>query len=191
MESSFDTTVDYVQFVQDLVRLQDKQLYRFFASCPDLKPFYCISWIITWFSHNLNDKQKICRVFDVILCVSPVFPCYLAASIILMHRDSVLLLDADMPSIHGFFNQLDIDSLDIEHVISRALGLYSRLPPSRISREWGFSLHSLTVCEFYQVKGIAEAIMESTLVPKKRLPKQDIPWTLVMVGVLLAYNYYF
>ena len=42
---------------------------------------FAVSWIITWFSHDIDDFEKICRLFDVFLASGPFMPIYMAAAV--------------------------------------------------------------------------------------------------------------
>ena len=43
---------------------------------------FTLSWILTWFSHNLTSFHQVCRIFDYLLASHPVAPVYLAAAVI-------------------------------------------------------------------------------------------------------------
>lgn len=74
-------------------------------------PYYCLSWVITWCSHDLDDLDKITRLFDLFLSSNPFMVVYFAAAVVLSRRDQVLALPCDTSTIHSFLTKLpkDID----------------------------------------------------------------------------------
>ncbi|RUP43469.1 hypothetical protein BC936DRAFT_137129, partial [Jimgerdemannia flammicorona] len=41
-------------------------------------PFYTLSWVLTWFSHDLTDFDKVMRLFDLFMASTPLMPVYAA-----------------------------------------------------------------------------------------------------------------
>lgn len=78
-------------------------------------PYYCLSWVITWCSHDLDDLDKITRLFDLFLSSNPFMVVYFAAAVVLSRRNQVLALPCDTSTIHSFLTKLpkdiDVDSL--------------------------------------------------------------------------------
>lgn len=44
-------------------------------------PYYALSWILTWFSHDLESLDKIARLFDLFVASSPLMPVYAASAV--------------------------------------------------------------------------------------------------------------
>jgi hypothetical protein len=49
-------------------------------------PMFALSWVLTLFSHDLEDFSAICRIFDYVIASPPIVPVYLAAAMIKIHR---------------------------------------------------------------------------------------------------------
>src|SRR5690606_22457550 len=58
-----------------LIYLKDKKLYNFLKKS-QVHPFVGLSWILTWFSHNINRFDDICRLYDYFLSSHPLMPLY-------------------------------------------------------------------------------------------------------------------
>ena len=43
-----------------------------------MPPYYGLSWLITWFAHNVPDLEQIARLFDLFLASHPLMPLYFA-----------------------------------------------------------------------------------------------------------------
>lgn len=52
----------------------------------DMEPFFCLSWIITWFAHDVRDTPLVKRLFDFFLVGHPLVPIYTALSMITVRR---------------------------------------------------------------------------------------------------------
>ncbi len=42
---------------------------------------FCLSWLITWYGHVLNDFRHIVRLYDFFMACHPLMPIYLAAAV--------------------------------------------------------------------------------------------------------------
>src|SRR5436190_770097 len=44
-------------------------------------PYYCLSWVLTWCSHDITDFPKVARLFDFFLASNPLMPVYFSAAV--------------------------------------------------------------------------------------------------------------
>lgn len=69
----------------------------------DMEPYFCLSWIITWFSHDVRDTPLVKRLFDAFLVSHPLLPVYVSVAMILHSANRTSVLDAefgDFASVH-------------------------------------------------------------------------------------------
>lgn len=72
----------YLMYHPTNVSQCDPDLYNFLVSLeePALDvPFFALSWLLTWFAHDVPDLESISRLFDLFLSSHPLMPLYLAA----------------------------------------------------------------------------------------------------------------
>ena len=50
------------------------------------QPTYALSWILTWFSHDIDDIYKVQLVFDACLATHPLFCCYITVAQIYLSK---------------------------------------------------------------------------------------------------------
>ncbi|KAI8330836.1 rab-GTPase-TBC domain-containing protein [Chlamydoabsidia padenii] len=132
MLESLDPILRELRLMDILITLQDPELGGFLQASGVL-PFYCLSWVLTWFSHDLDDLDLILPLFDLFLSSTPMMPLYVSAALVLLHRQPLLLLDKDDPSlIHSFLCKLPQQVSSINPVIALALDLESRWDPLTI-----------------------------------------------------------
>jgi hypothetical protein len=52
-------------------------------------PFYALSWVLTWFSHDLTDLRKITRLFDLFIASSVMMPLYVASAVSQNRKETI------------------------------------------------------------------------------------------------------
>lgn len=141
-------------------------------------PYYCLSWVITWLSHDLDDVNKILRLFDLFLCSNPLMPLYLSAALVLSRRKQVLMEECDPSMIHTTLSKVPQD-MPIEHLIQWAIKLETAYPPKSLQRESGIGLDQVSAINTYEDLWIMEDEVEASreqacniiaMLPEERLP---------------------
>lgn len=79
----------------------DVQVHNHLQDC-DMEPFFCLSWVLTWFSHDVRDTNLCKRLFDAFLASHPLFVIYVAIAMILhpYNRKLILETDCDFAALH-------------------------------------------------------------------------------------------
>jgi hypothetical protein len=47
----------------------------------NVMPYYALSWILTWFSHDFEQYEKVVRLFDVFISSEPIMLIYIASAV--------------------------------------------------------------------------------------------------------------
>ena len=78
----------------------------------DMEPFFCLSWMITWFAHDVRDTQLVKRLFDAFLVSHPLFPLYVSIAMMLhpINRHAILSCDCDFAALHHCLSSLPRNS---------------------------------------------------------------------------------
>lgn len=78
----------------------------------DMQPFFALSWVITWFSHEVRDTELAKRIFDLFLVSHPLMPIYLAIAMVLhpTNREIILTVERDFGTIHQTLRNLTKNS---------------------------------------------------------------------------------
>ncbi|KAI7864192.1 hypothetical protein BDF14DRAFT_1697266, partial [Spinellus fusiger] len=134
--------------IDTLIRLQDEELYDYIQKA-DVLPYYCLSWVITWCSHDLDDFAKITRLFDLFLCSNPLMPVYFAVAVVLSRRDKVLSLPCDTSTIHSFLTKLPQD-LDVDALALAAMHMEQTYPIILLQHLSGIGLDTVSAVNTYQ-----------------------------------------
>jgi hypothetical protein len=80
MRESFSVVCQTLQLLPVIVEYFDREVSEA-INAQKVEPFFCMPWVITWFSHDLVDIDVIARLFDVFLASHPLFPIYLSAAV--------------------------------------------------------------------------------------------------------------
>ena len=98
MEKDFNALLNTMTFtIIPMVHMLDPILYNHLYKCNIFTndiPFFALSWIITWFGHDLNDDVDLVkRLFDVMISSHPIFIIYLVVSMLLHPYNRNLILN--------------------------------------------------------------------------------------------------
>ncbi|CAD8067475.1 unnamed protein product [Paramecium sonneborni] len=89
-------------------------------------PTCVIPWILTWFSHSLENINDICRIWDFLLCSKQSTILYVCAAFIAIHHDNIDVRNEDdlIGEFQEFFQNLNnkdrIQNLKLEMVLQLA-----------------------------------------------------------------------
>ena len=134
MQVDFVTISKLTPLLFNIVLAADKGLHTFLKRS-GIEPFFAISWIITWFAHDIKDIGAIARLYDVMLCSPPSYSLYLAAAYLLHLRDAILQEDCDFATLHNFLVHAPENvGVPVEALLPVADRLLAMLPPDRLVR---------------------------------------------------------
>ncbi|KAF9961706.1 hypothetical protein BGZ72_002267 [Mortierella alpina] len=130
MSSNLEPVLDQLSLLTALLRIEDPEVQEFLDRSETL-PFFPLSWVITWCSHNLQDFEKVARIYDFLICFNPLMSVYLAAAVVMSRREELLLVECDNAMVHTFLTKFP-KNVDLEQVISHAHQLYMTYPPEAL-----------------------------------------------------------
>lgn len=78
----------------------------------ELEPFFLLSWVLTWFSHEIRDTELVKRLFDAFLVGHALLPLYTAVAMMLhpYNRKEVLACECDFSLLHQTLQALPRNS---------------------------------------------------------------------------------
>ncbi|KAF9178811.1 hypothetical protein BGZ51_007457 [Haplosporangium sp. Z 767] len=137
MLNNLEPVLDQLSLMAALFRLEAPEIQEFLDRSETL-PFFPLSWVITWCSHDLQDFEKIARIYDFLICFNPLMSVYLTAAVVMSQRDELFQVECDNAMVHTFLTKFPKD-IDLEQVISHAHRLYMTYPPEALqnrSQSW-------------------------------------------------------
>ncbi|KAF9989231.1 hypothetical protein BGZ75_007053 [Mortierella antarctica] len=127
MSSNLEPVLDQLSLLTALLRIEDPEVQEFLDRSETL-PFFPLSWVITWCSHNIQDFEKVARIYDFLICFNPLMSVYLAAAVVMSRREYLFEVECDNAMVHTFLTKFP-KNVDLEQVISHAHQLYMTYPP--------------------------------------------------------------
>jgi len=136
MDKNMNRTNRMLSLFYAVLSKVDKQLEQFLLRS-DVGTIFALSWLITWFGHDVNSFETIVRLCDFFLATHPVMPVYVSVVLVRNHKTQVLQQECDMAMVHHCLCRLpaylNID--DIDDVIKQAHDLYQQHPPTSLRSE--------------------------------------------------------
>ncbi len=80
MAPSLDEILGLLALLFPLMAHFDVELHEFLCSS-GVEPFFALSWVLTWFSHDVDRWSVVARLFDSLLACHPAFSLYLSAAV--------------------------------------------------------------------------------------------------------------
>jgi TBC1 domain family member 20 len=89
----------------------DRDVHDVLLSC-DMEPFFALSWIITWFAHDVRDTDVVKRLFDAFIVSHPLMPLYVAVAMMShsVNRQEILRTPHDFSTLHQVLTDLPKNS---------------------------------------------------------------------------------
>lgn len=84
-----------------LISAFDPEVHDHLWEC-EMSPFFCLSWILTWFSHDIRDTALVTRLFDAFLVSHPLLSIYVAVAMVChpLNRAEILNTECDFSELH-------------------------------------------------------------------------------------------
>lgn len=100
--------------IMPLLGVFDAEVHSHLYKC-QMEPFFAISWIITWFSHDIRDTELVKRLYDVFLVSHPMMPIYMSIAMVLhpFNRNEILSTECDFAYVHQALADLPKNSCNV------------------------------------------------------------------------------
>ncbi|XP_065064914.1 TBC1 domain family member 20-like isoform X2 [Rhopilema esculentum] len=135
MDVNMERTNKMLALIHPILSKMDISLAAFIQSA-EVGQIFALSWLITWFGHNLERFSVIVRLFDVFIATNPFMPIYVGAAIIESDVENVMELDCEMSTVHSYLSKLPNGLIleETEYIISKAYRTYLQYPPNILQR---------------------------------------------------------
>jgi hypothetical protein len=92
----------------------DSQLHAHLHDC-EMEPYFCLSWVITWFAHDVRDTTLVKRLFDFFIVSHPLMVVYMSVAMMIhpLNRIEVLSADCDFACVHNALADLPKNSSNV------------------------------------------------------------------------------
>ena len=100
--------------VMPLAAAFDPQIHSHLADC-EMEPYFCLSWVITWFGHDVRDTAVVKRLYDFFLVSHPLMAVYMSVAMMIhpLNRIEILNTDCDFACVHNALADLPKNSSNV------------------------------------------------------------------------------
>ena len=100
--------------IMPLTATFDPQLHAHLHDC-EMEPYFCLSWVITWFAHDVRDTALVKRLFDFFIVSHPLMVVYMSVAMMIhpLNRIEVLSADCDFACVHNALADLPKNSSNV------------------------------------------------------------------------------
>lgn len=188
MQANIDYVTSLLHALFPLVSLIDPKIGRVLDKS-GVQPFAALPWVMTWFSHVLENEPLSERMFDLFLASPPWMPLYLAASLILFMGDNGLYsCPCEFSEIHNFVSRFCSKSaLPWPRLIQDALRLYATFPPASFNAESYLPKDSYILKYPYSWVPANEVLYKLPLISTKTALLTASGALIVGIGIGIAY----
>ncbi|KAG0372073.1 hypothetical protein BGX24_000781 [Mortierella sp. AD032] len=130
MLDNLEPVLEQLSLMTALLKLEDPEVQEFLDRSETL-PFFPLSWVITWCAHDLQDFEKIARLYDFLICFNPLMSVYITAAVVMSRREELLEVECDNAMVHTFLTKFPKNA-NLELIISHAHQLYTTYPPESL-----------------------------------------------------------
>ena len=105
--------------VLPLIAAFDPQLHSHLISSGLDELYFCLSWVITWFTHDIHDTDLVKRIFDFFIVSHPLMAVYTSVAMVLhpVNRLEVICAEeesnGDFACVHGALANLPRNSSSV------------------------------------------------------------------------------
>ncbi|KAL5021974.1 hypothetical protein ScPMuIL_001129 [Solemya velum] len=181
MDDNMDRTKHMLNYLYPIIGKSSPDL-REFMEIAEAGNIFCLSWLITWYGHVLNDIRQIIRFYDFFIACHQLMPIYLAAAIVLYRKKAVLATECEMCFVHSLLSKIP-DDLPFEKLVSQAGDLFIQFPPKTLADEAMMIFEKSKAAAKMQRRAIAKRVTKgrfSTILPNGGSVIVSVTvWTLV------------
>lgn len=100
--------------IMPLTAAFDAEVHSHLYDC-EMEPFFALSWIITWFSHDVRDTSVVKRLFDFFISSHPLMSVYMSVAMMIhpLNRIEILGTDCDFACVHNVLADLPKNSSNV------------------------------------------------------------------------------
>eukprot|EP01126_Amoeba_proteus_P032849 TRINITY_DN3206_c0_g2_i5.p1 TRINITY_DN3206_c0_g2~~TRINITY_DN3206_c0_g2_i5.p1 ORF type:complete len:383 (+),score=76.74 TRINITY_DN3206_c0_g2_i5:113-1261(+) len=195
-DKMMEGTTDILNNLQPLLTLVDPEVSEILART-GVPPFFCLSWILTWFSHSVEELDVICRLFDFFLSANPYASLYMTVAIVVTKAEGLKTCSPDEMFAHKYLSELP-HNMPWESLI-RQTRLYLELYPPHSSESLLLPPPNskIDLSNFFEALKEGEGDGEDEDEDEEEEDEREdegetnfwvgrVPWIVVAVGVLVA-----
>ncbi|KAJ2814399.1 GTPase-activating protein gyp8, partial [Coemansia sp. 'formosensis'] len=146
MASNLDHVLQQLQLLYVMLKVISPEIHELLVEL-EVPPFFAISWVLTWFAHDLEDFQSICRIFDFLIVSPPMQVVYMAAAMLKRNERDILAYERDFAAVHTGLSKLpfNVKEKGWRDIIDDSYHLQADYPATKLQHMGNCHLPKLSV----------------------------------------------
>ncbi|KAJ2595100.1 GTPase-activating protein gyp8 [Coemansia sp. RSA 1721] len=149
MSSDLDNVLQQLRLLYVLLKMISPEIHDLLTEL-DVPAFFAISWVLTWFAHDLNEFSTICRIYDFLITMPPMQVVYMAAAVIKRSENAVLAYERDFAVVHTQLSKLPGSIVDWAAVIDDSYYMQIDYPPTKLQHIGKCYLPNMSAISTYE-----------------------------------------
>ncbi|XP_008178229.1 TBC1 domain family member 20 isoform X1 [Acyrthosiphon pisum] len=133
LKPTMEETSYLLLHVFPLIKKLNPELEKFIEKS-GIGTIFALPWLISWFSHSLDQHSKVVRLFDYFLASPKEIILYVIAQLIYSRRHEVLNTECDMAGVHTVLSKIP-ESLNFEIILDEATKMHKEYDLSNVKDE--------------------------------------------------------
>ncbi|KAJ2754300.1 GTPase-activating protein gyp8 [Coemansia aciculifera] len=151
MASNLDHVLQQLQLLYVILKAISPDIHALLVEL-EVPPFFAISWVLTWFAHDLDDFQSICRIFDFLIVSPPMQVVYMAAAMLKRNERDILAYEPDFAAVHTGLSKLPsaVKEKGWRDIIDDSYHLQTEYPATKLQHMGNLHLPKLSVVNTFE-----------------------------------------
>ncbi|KAJ1890735.1 GTPase-activating protein gyp8 [Kickxella alabastrina] len=149
MSSDLDLVLKQLNLLYSLLETTSPKLHALLTEL-DVPAFFAISWVLTWFAHDLEEFQDICRIYDFLITMPPMQVIYMAAAMLKRNEEDIIAYDRDFAIIHIGLVKLPGRIRNWHAIIEDSYYMQLEFPPAKLQHMGQIILPKLSAVNTYE-----------------------------------------
>jgi len=129
LNPNFDVVKQILQHIFNLLQVIDLQVYNFINDSK-VEPYFALSWVLTWFSHSIDDLAISARLFDFFISSHPMAVVYMSVAVIIHRREALFKCRQEYSTVHTFLTKLPPD-LPYDQIVAQTRLYLTKYSPEK------------------------------------------------------------
>lgn len=135
MQPTMFETQEYLDMILIVIGYLDAELEQR-MNAAEVGSIFALSWVITWFSHEIKDREDLDKLFKYFEKRDTHMIIYFCACMVVTNADEIKRLPLDMASMHQFLCRIPKqENLPLEKWIKVADEIFTNKPPIELKKE--------------------------------------------------------
>ncbi|KAJ1725064.1 GTPase-activating protein gyp8 [Coemansia erecta] len=131
MSSDLENVLQQLRLLYVILQVISPEIHDLLTEL-EVPAFFAISWVLTWFAHDLDDFGVICRIYDFLITMPPMQVVYMAAAMLKRNEGQILGYERDFATVHTELSKLPGRISNWDEIIDDSYYMQIDYPPTKL-----------------------------------------------------------